>query len=97
MIRNHCTYEGCDAYFVASSVRAPGPHNDPPGTTGWRFEGWADDDLPAHDHTLETRPCYLCDSDHPPQVQVLSEFTTDAHRDPTAAYRLACGHTVIDL
>jgi hypothetical protein len=48
----------------------------------------------------ERRPCYSC----PPLVdgtlrapRVVRRFVVEAHRDPTAAYELECGHSTIDL
>lgn len=45
----------------------------------------------------ETRPCYKCDTEAAPERPVVREFVTMRRQDPTAAYVLTCGHTVIDL
>lgn len=45
---------------------------------------------------IDRRACYECDSDRTPLREVEKEITVD-RRDPTAAYILSCGHTVIDI
>lgn len=45
----------------------------------------------------ETRPCFKCDFEAMPERPVVREFVTARRQDPTAAYVLTCGHTVIDL
>lgn len=45
---------------------------------------------------VATMGCYLCDEFRPPIKRVVREFTTPG-ADPTQAFRLECGHSVIDL
>lgn len=49
-----CAYPGCLARYAEELQRQPGPHNDPPGHTGWYWvpdvDGPEDEELPAHEH-----------------------------------------------
>jgi hypothetical protein len=50
-----CTFEGCGMTFHAEIVSDPGPHNSPPGNTGW-MQSHEDfnDEVPDHDHRIAT-------------------------------------------
>ncbi len=48
-----CTSAGCAAVFHAETVSDPGPHNNPPGVTGWQWHTADDDDLGVHDHRID--------------------------------------------
>jgi hypothetical protein len=56
-----CEVEGCQMRFDPTLVADPGPHNNPPGLTGWYLPTFiseiqrtvSDHIVLAHDHTID--------------------------------------------
>lgn len=69
-----------------------------PTVTEWHpYPDLEDPNWPDFAPASALRACFTCtDSSEGVMRRVTGEFTTD-RADPTAAYRLACGHTAIDV